>query len=233
MAVGVRSASAPARVSGGSIVVAKPPGLQVGDTLFGIHHSHTDSLTAVEPPAGFTRTNHEGGSSSRGLYVLSYKSATSEDVAADDFEFAADDRGVAGLLALTGIEDSTLAAMIATPETFTTSSSSSQAAPSVSPAGSGCLLICGFHCFTSSGTPNYSVPPSGMTTHWNLAADASTNLATLAATEVLASSGATGTRPVTTNPTATNWLAWSIALNPAPEPPPSVGDPSSFFPFFG
>lgn len=233
MAVGVRSASAPARVSGGSIVVAKPPGLQVGDTLFGIHHSHTDSLAAVEPPSGFTRTNHEGGSTSRGVVVLSYKAATSDDVAADDFEFAADDRGVAGLLALTGIEDSSLAAMIATAEAIESASGSTQAAPSISPAGAGCLMLCGFHCFLSSGTPAYSVPPAGMTTQWNLTADASTNLATLVATQVLASSGATGTRPVTTSPGATNWLAWSIALNPAPEPPPSVGDPSSFFPFFG
>lgn len=83
----------------------------------------------------------------------------------------------------------------------------------------------------------FSTSPTATPTVWTAtvdgAADASTNLATLAATQVLASSGATGTRPVTTSPGPTNWLAWSIALNPAPEPPPVVADPGQFFPFFG
>ncbi|GDY32035.1 hypothetical protein [Gandjariella thermophila] len=230
MAATVRAVTQVASTSAGSLSAAAPAGTQVGDLLIAIHNANKGDLASMTAPAAFT-LNGSTTLVSQWPQFAQVWLATRASAGAGPYPFAApnaaDGHSVV-LIAVTGYDSTTPLAVGATWNS-SASVATAQVAPSVSPAVTGGLLLCGWSSDVFNNVVSYTTPP-GMTTIANIEGSAN-YIATAAASQSLASAGATGTRTATCS-RASQYIAVSLVVASAVVAPPPT-DTSTFFPFFG
>lgn len=193
-------------VSGGVVTVTTGAGTQVNDLLVCIHGCDFGTLAGMTTPTGTSGTWTERTSADLGASTIHMKIWTRTVSAGGAQTVTVSDQGfgeenfqftyvLAGVSAVDGAAGTT------------SGTGTSAAAPSVSPAGSDDLLICSW--LPANNVVNFTAP-GGMT---NLLEEEAAGFVTLGtAREVLAASGATGTRTATASVSCSGFCGVSIAL---------------------
>jgi hypothetical protein len=190
------------------------PAMESGDQLIAVLVQ--DSSTAVDPSASMTPPSGFGNET---LYSITglpkvkvwRKQAGSSEPSTYTFGKHASFTGACAVLATSGVSGA--APFAVTPvgsnggnEVFTTS----HVASGVSPTIANTLLVA---IGASAGAGATHTPPAGMTERVDTFADPTFGVSLSVNTEVLSSSGPTGTRTMTTS-VATEWAALVLALTP-------------------
>lgn len=221
---GVRSASSAfvGLNANTSWTIPRPAGVTAGDLLlaFAANSGSAFPTSGEFPQTGADSPTANGARPAR----VWLRTATGSEPADYTFGKATNTAAFGGILALTGADtDSPVDAAVAWGNG--PAADTSWVAPSISPAGSDSLLICGW-VGSRVGFTGYTVPGS-MSEQVDLDAG---NDGVALATEQLTASGATGTRAATPNGSAFGggWNAFSIAIKSVPV---SAGA-AWFLPFF-
>lgn len=216
MAISVRSASKnTATGAGTSFTVPVPSGTAAGDLLVAFTTCPSSNYTDMTSNE-FTQTGADASTANGAASRVWLRTAGGSEPANFTFGRTSGQSALGEIVALVGAD--TANPVDAALTWNTGAANTSQAAPSVSPANTGSMLVCGWES-GELGSPSYTVPGS-MTEQ---ADQPNGNFVQALATELLSASGATGTRTATASGTALlGWNAFSIAIKVASSklPPP-------------
>lgn len=193
-------------VSGGVVTVTTGAGTQVGDLLICIHGCDFGDLAGMTTPIGTSGTWTEQANADLGTNTIHMKIWTRTVTSGGAQTVTVPDQGF-------GEENFQFTHVVSSVDSVdgaagtTTGTGNTAGAPSVSPSGADDLLICAW--LTANNVVNFTAP-GGMT---DLLEEEAAGFVTLAtAREVLAASGATGTRTATCTPACSGFTGVSIAL---------------------
>lgn len=190
----------------GNVSVTKPSGTVDGDLLLAVHYQDPDGAPASQTASGWTQvgSTQDNGNGSTKLWR---KAASGEGAS---YTFGGDG-SASSVVIVIRIDGHNAGSPIDVTGTFGTgSTSTSHVSPSVSPAGSDSLLVCGAYGLVAGAQTVTYTAPGSMTERADLQPPGTWIVGTLA-TEALAASGATGTR--TFNSSASKpWNAFAVAI---------------------
>lgn len=182
----VRSWAWQSSVTSGPFNVPKPGGVEIGTLLLAAGADDTTAGNVISPPAGWTQLKTLDFSSNRTLTVW-YRIADASDVAAANYAFS--NSAVANsVVSIMSIKNNGLGVPVSAIQS--NASASTSQAPSVVTVAPNSLLVCFYHIDNAQALS----PPAGMVEDFDVFEGGGTSFAFGAYSQLIASSGATGTR---------------------------------------
>lgn len=188
---------------------AMPTGTVQGDVMVAAVSSDWGTYAAVTAPGGWTlRTGQDGGTDNIHCKVFT-KTAGASEAGPYAFAQAASSDGVAAIVTLRGVDESTAVGLYGS--TLTVTTSSTRTAPTLTGATAGAVLVCGAMTDGSAGATTWT-PPSGMTEQVDVQ---SATFTTESFATLLSPGSPTGTKDFvcTGTPTAAGGIQWSAVFN--------------------
>jgi len=192
---------------------AMPTGTTQGDIMIASVCSDWSSYANTTAPGGWTlRTGYDNGNNNIHCKVFT-KTAGAGEAGPYAFGQGASSDGVAAVVTLRGVFESTAAGNYNV--TYTATTGTTRTAPTLTGAAGGAVLVCGAMCDGGASGAVTWTPPSGMAEQVDAASGAFTSqgIATL-----LSPGSPTGTKDFTVSGTtqSTGGIQWSAVFQPIP-----------------
>ncbi|WP_030431957.1 phage distal tail protein [Allokutzneria albata] len=207
MAVVVRSENSDIADGTATLTVTTPAGTAVGDVLVAfVFADHDGTAEAITAPEGWQQAGGDGFQGGAAFGKVFVRAVTSAEPSAHTFGVPPPSSCVAHVLCVSGADTTSPVDVIAWGGS--SSASTSQVAPEISPARPETLLLCGWAGV--AGASSYT-PPGTMI---EVADTPTPYLFAAVARQALVASGATGTRTATAS-SSTAYLSVSVSVSPA------------------
>jgi Glycerophosphoryl diester phosphodiesterase len=199
-----------------SLAVAKPANVSDGDLLIAVAYSQF-STGATTVPNGWTLVPGTAFTAKTGgIYYRTVPSAAAETATSYTWTFNGSGRITLNVFRVTGAD---LTAPIDAPGTMAVQGAGSTTIPSVTAISSSALLLVVSYWNNSTNAVSVASPPAGMTDGQQVVSPTTGSTSGIdVAYQQLSAVGATGTRLITFNPTATTSAGTLFTINPAPAP---------------